>query len=153
MTTQEPSNENRRGLGLLGRSENVLPQSPDDAKLETFANHTPQREYWIHFDCPEFISLCPVTGQPDTARIQIRYIPNEICVETKSLKFYLSSFRNHAAFNEEVVNRILTDLVAECSPKQMVVRGSFGSRGGIRLTCQATFPDNAPLAGTMTPEV
>lgn len=153
MSTQEPSNENKRGLGLLGRSENVLPQSPDDAQLETFANHTTEREYWIHFDCPEFTSLCPVTGQPDTARIQIRYIPNEICVETKSLKFYLSAFRNHAAFNEEVVNRVLTDLVTVCAPKQMVVRGSFGSRGGIRLTCQAAHPADALLAATMTPEV
>ncbi len=149
--TSNPADE--RGLNLLGRSESRLPNSPDEAQLETFANHNATRDYWIHLDCPEFSSLCPVTGQPDTARIQIRYIPGEICVETKSLKFYLASFRNTAAFNEEVVNRILTDLVAACSPKQVVVRGSFGSRGGIRLTCQAAHPSDAPLAGTLTAEV
>lgn len=149
-----PSNpEDERGLNLLGRSESRLPTSPDDAQLETFVNHNASRDYWIHLDCPEFSSLCPVTGQPDTARVQIRYIPREVCVETKSLKFYLASFRNAAAFNEEVVNRILTDLVAACSPKQAVVRGSFGSRGGIRLTCQAAHPSDAQLAETLTPEV
>lgn len=137
------------GITLLGRSESRLPASPEDAVLETFPNRSSDREYWIHLDCPEFSSLCPVTGQPDTARIQIRYIPDARCIETKSLKFYLASYRNHAAFNEDVVNHILTDLVAACSPRQMVVRGTFGSRGGIRLTCQASSPADAPLAATL----
>ena len=136
-------------LGLLGRSENRLPAAPDAAILETFANRTPGRDYWIDLDCPEFSSLCPVTGQPDTARLQIRYIPNARCIETKSLKFYLAAFRNHAAFNEDIVNRILDDLVSACTPRQLVVRGTFGSRGGIRLTCQAAYPDSAPLSETL----
>lgn len=137
-------------LQLLGRSENRLPSRPDEAVLETFANRSAGRDYWIHLDCPEFSSLCPVTGQPDSACIQIRYIPGGRCLETKSLKFYLASFRNHAAFNEDVVNRILEDLSAACEPRQMVVRGTFGARGGIRLTCQASRPDNAPLAATLS---
>lgn len=142
------SDSRSQELNLLGRSENRLPSRPEEARLETFANRSSGRDYWIHLDCPEFSSLCPVTGQPDSARIQIRYIPGAKCVETKSLKFFLASFRNHAAFNEDVVNRILEDLVAACQPKEMVVRGSFGSRGGIRLTCQAAYPADAPLAAT-----
>ncbi|MFM7182847.1 MAG: preQ(1) synthase [Verrucomicrobiales bacterium] len=138
-----------RELSLLGRSENRLPASPEEAVIETFPNRSASRDYWIHLDCPEFSSLCPVTGQPDTARIQIRYIPGESCIETKSLKFYLAAYRNHAAFNEDVVNHILNDLVAACAPRQMVVRGTFGSRGGIRLTCQASSPADAPLAATL----
>ena len=136
-------------LSLLGRSESRLPARPEDARLETFANRSTGRAYWIHLDCPEFSSLCPVTGQPDSARIQIRYIPGDRCVETKSLKFYLAAFRNFAAFNEDAVNRILEDLNAACQPVELVVRGSFGSRGGIRLTCQAAWPADAPLAATL----
>jgi 7-cyano-7-deazaguanine reductase len=124
-------------LSLLGRSESQLPASPDDASLETFPNRNPERDYWIQLDCPEFTSLCPVTGQPDFANLQIRYIPDERCVETKSLKFYLASFRNRPSFNEEVVNRILTDLVAATDPREMKVHGQFGSRGGIALSVEA----------------
>jgi len=127
-------------LTLLGNSQTQWPQSPDDAKLETFPNRSPQHHYWVHLDFPEFSSLCPVTGQPDTARIQIRYVPNQICVETKSLKFYLTSFRNSKAFNEEIVNRILADLVTALDPKEVVVRGDFSPRGGISLTAQAAHP-------------
>lgn len=127
-------------LTLLGNSQTSWPQSPDQAKLETFPNRSPQHAYWVHLDFPEFSSLCPVTGQPDTARIQIRYIPDKVCVETKSLKFYLTSFRNTKAFNEEIVNRMLADLVAALDPKQLVVRGDFSPRGGISLTAQASHP-------------
>jgi 7-cyano-7-deazaguanine reductase len=136
-------------LTLLGRSDKRLPASPEQAVLETFENRSQDREYWIHLDCPEFSSLCPVTAQPDTARIQIRYFPGARCLETKSVKFYLASFRNHPAFNEEIVNRILGDLVAVCEPKQMVVRGDFSSRGGIRLTAQAGYPEPATEALTL----
>jgi 7-cyano-7-deazaguanine reductase len=138
-------------LSLLGRSENRLPSSPQDAKLEFFPNRHKVRDYWIHLDCTEFSSLCPVTGQPDMARIQIRYVPNELCVETKSLKFYMASFRNLPAFNEDIVNRVLTDLVTGCAPRRMVVRGTFGARGGIQLTCQASFPDGADAALGLLP--
>ncbi len=127
-------------LSLLGRSEHRLPASPDEATLETFPNRTPGRNYTIHLDCPEFSSICPVTGQPDTAHLEIRYIPDERCIETKSLKFYLASFRNHRSFNEEIVNRVLSDVVKACAPRQAVVRGKFAPRGGIQLTCEATHP-------------
>ncbi len=137
-----PGREDLQNLSLLGKSENRLPNSPDEATLDRFANLRPGRRYWITLTCPEFSSLCPVTGQPDTANIVIRYIPGDHCVETKSLKFYLASFRNQAAFNEEVVNRILDDLVALMNPQQISVRGDFGSRGGIQLTTEATFPDS-----------
>jgi 7-cyano-7-deazaguanine reductase len=138
-------------LTLLGHSETRLPASPDEARLETFANKHPQRNYWIHLDCPEFSSLCPVTGQPDMARIQIRYIPDTLCVETKSLKFYVASFRNVPSFNEDIVNRILTDLLTALKPRQAVVRGTFSPRGGIQLSCQACFPDGADLALGLPP--
>lgn len=128
-------------LTLLGRSENRLPQSPEEASLEVFPNRNADRNYWIELDYPEFSSLCPVTGQPDTAHLTIRYIPGERCVETKSLKFYLASFRNLASFNEDIVNRVLDDLVAACAPRRMSVSGRFSPRGGIRLTATASFPD------------
>lgn len=131
----------RSKLKLLGRSELRLPRSPDEAKLETFANRAPGRNYRIHLSAPEFSSICPVTGQPDTAHIGITYVPDKLCVETKSLKFYLASFRNFPAFNEAIVNRILDDLIKACAPRQMLVRGEFGARGGIQLTCEARFPD------------
>ncbi len=138
MTHPEPPE-----LTLLGHSERRLPASPQEAKLECFPNRHPQRNYWIHLDYPEFTSICPVTGQPDTARLQIRYVPDLKCLETKSLKFYLASFRNLPSFNEDIVNRILTDLVTSCSPRRMVVRGQFSPRGGVQLTCQACQPDGA----------
>ncbi|MGB6222842.1 preQ(1) synthase [Haloferula sp.] len=128
-------------LTLLGHSENRLPAKPEDAKLETFPNCRPGRRFWINLDCPEFSSLCPVTGQPDTAHIVIRYVPGETCVETKSLKFYLASFRNLPAFNEEIVNRILDDLVSAMNPTELYISGKFGSRGGIQLTCEASHPE------------
>lgn len=131
-------------LTLLGNSQTSWPQSPSDAKLETFPNHSPQSHYWVHLDFPEFSSLCPVTGQPDTARIQIRYIPDKVCIETKSLKFYLTSFRNHQSFNEEIVNRVLADIVAASQPREAIVRGDFSPRGGISLTAQASFPGPQP---------
>jgi 7-cyano-7-deazaguanine reductase len=127
-------------LTLLGHSENRLPARPEEAKLETFPNCRPGRRFWITLDCPEFSSLCPVTGQPDTAHVVIRYIPGESCVETKSLKFYLASFRNLPAFNEEIVNRILDDLVATMNPTELHISGKFGARGGIQLTCEASHP-------------
>jgi 7-cyano-7-deazaguanine reductase len=128
-------------LKLLGRSEHRLPQSPDEATLETFPNRAPGRNYRVTLSAPEFSSICPVTGQPDFALLEIVYAPGKLCLETKSLKFYLASYRNFPAFNESVVNRILDDLVKACAPRQMLVRGKFGARGGIQLTCEARFPD------------
>ena len=127
-------------FSFLGH-ESSLPASPDEAKLDTFANKSPGRDYTITLDCPEFSSLCPVTGQPDTAHLQISYVPDELCVETKSLKYYLASYRNLPCFNEEIVNRILDDLVAATKPQRMDVVGEFSPRGGISLTASASYPD------------
>lgn len=132
-------------LTLLGHSENRLPRSPEEARLEVFPNRNPQRSYTIELDYPEFSSLCPVTGQPDSAHLAIRYVPDRLCLETKSLKFYLASFRNLAAFNEDIVNRILDELAAACAPRRMTVQGRFSPRGGIRLTATASFPDPGPV--------
>ncbi len=139
--------EDLKNLSLLGKAESRLPASPDEAKLEVFPNQRPGRHYWITLNCPEFSSLCPVTGQPDAARLVIRYVPGDVCVETKSLKFYLASFRNQPAFNEEIVNRILDDLVSVLQPRELIVRGEFAPRGGIQLTTEAAYPEptrNAP---------
>src|ERR1700748_2659456 len=110
-------NPDRRGLKLLG-APSAFPESPSRDILETFDNRFVKRDYLIRFDCEDFTSLCPITGQPDFAHLEIEYVAAKRCVETKSLKFYLSSYRDTAAFNEEVANRILDDLVSACAPKQ-----------------------------------
>jgi 7-cyano-7-deazaguanine reductase len=127
-------------LTLLGNAGAAFPDSPAKAKLETFRNPYPNRDYWIQVACPEFTSLCPVTGQPDFADVSIDYIPDRLCVESKSLKFYLSSYRNVHSFNEEVVNRILDDFVRTCAPRKLKVVGRFVPRGGLSLTVTAEFP-------------
>jgi 7-cyano-7-deazaguanine reductase len=127
-------------LTLLGRSEAHIPASPAEARLETFPNPA-RRNYWIHFETDDFTSLCPVTGQADFARIDIDYVPDRSCVESKSLKFYLASYRNERAFNEAVTNRILDDFVRACSPREAIVTAQFSARGGIALTVRAQFPD------------
>ncbi len=127
-------------LTLLGRSERRIPSAPSPAILETFANPA-QRPYWIRFESADFTSLCPVTGQADFARITIDYLPGARCLETKSLKFYLASYRNERAFNEKVTNRILDDLVRAGKPRKMLIKAEFAARGGIALTVTAVFPD------------
>ncbi|GHT40068.1 NADPH-dependent 7-cyano-7-deazaguanine reductase [Bacteroidia bacterium] len=101
--------------------------------LETFDNKHPDRDYWVQLHCPEFTSLCPITGQPDFATIRIDYIPAVRMVESKSLKLYLFSFRNHGAFHEDCINIILNDLVALMQPKYIEVTGIFTPRGGISI--------------------
>ncbi len=123
---------NTDGLTLLKKGEMNYPQTPDASILETFENSNPQRDYWINFETDEFTSLCPLTGQPDFARITIDYIPNELCIESKSLKLFLFSFRNEGSFYEDVTNRIYTDLMEICKPRHLIVTGSFTARGGIR---------------------
>lgn len=140
-TTMSNTAETTDSLSLLGTSQHRLPASPDEATLETFPNRFPQRRYTIHLSAPDFASLCPVTGQPDSAHIEILYIPDQTCVETKSLKFYLASYRNHPLFNESIVNRILDDLVTATAPREAIVRGQFAPRGGIQLTCEARHPN------------
>ena len=101
------------------------------ARLETFPNPRPERDYEIAIDCPEFTSMCPKTGLPDFGTITIRYVPAAACLELKALKYYLLAFRNQGIFYEAATNRILDDLVAACQPKRMVVTGDFTARGGI----------------------
>ncbi len=108
--------------------------------LEWFENPAPEREYEIRFKCPEFTCLCPKTGQPDFAMIRIRYVPQSRCVELKSLKLYLWSFRDEGAFPEAVTNRILDDLVSLIAPRRMTVEADFNVRGGIHTVVQASFP-------------
>jgi len=108
--------------------------------LETFPNPNPERDYEVRFDCPEFTCLCPLTGQPDFATIRIRYTPDQRCVELKSLKLYLWSFRDEGAFHEAVTNRILDDLVAALAPRRVSVEGDFLVRGGIHTVVQASHP-------------
>jgi len=129
-----------RRLTLLGAGTVPLPASPDAARLEAFPNPCPRRDYAVAFDCPEFTSLCPVTGQPDFAHIAIEYRPRRLCVESKSLKLYLGAFRHQGGFAEGIVNRILDDLVACCRPRRATVTGRFTSRGGIALTVTASSP-------------
>lgn len=101
--------------------------------LETFQNQHPEHDYWVQFNCPEFTSLCPITGQPDFAEIKILYIPDQRMVESKSLKLYLFSFRNHGDFHEDCVNIILKDLVKLMNPRYIEVVGLFVPRGGISI--------------------
>ena len=112
--------------------------------LETFENPAPQRDYEIEHTAPEFTSVCPMTGQPDFGTIVVRYVPDRLCVELKSLKLYLFAFRDRGIFYEAVVNRILEDLVAATRPRRMAVRGEFRTRGGISSTVTASFPDEMP---------
>jgi len=129
-----------KSVTLLGAKRTEYPTSLDRARLEAFANPHPERDYWIRFDCPEFTALCPITGQPDFGEIIIRYVPNKKCIESKSLKLYLFSFRNEGAFAESIVNRVLDDLVRACKPRKAVVIGEFTPRGGIGITVEAAYP-------------
>jgi 7-cyano-7-deazaguanine reductase len=116
-----------------------MPTRPDK-QLESFPNPSPGRDYEIRFECPEFTCLCPRTGQPDFGTIRIRYTPDELCVELKSLKIYLWSFRDEGHFHEAVTNRILDDLVALLAPRKMVIEADFMVRGGIHTVVEARHP-------------
>jgi len=124
--------ENNNSLTLLG-NKTEYKQNYAPEVLETFTNKHPENDYWVHFDCPEFTSLCPITGQPDFATILIDYIPAVKMVESKSLKLYLFSFRNHGAFHEDCVNIIMKDLIRLMEPKYIEVKGIFTPRGGISI--------------------
>lgn len=122
------------GLTHLRRGETEYPREPDPAILETFANEHTGNRYWVTLDCPEFTSLCPVTGQPDFGHITIRYMPDRHCLESKSLKLYLFAFRNEQTFHESAVNRIAADIIDACHPSRLEVEGRFKPRGGISIT-------------------
>ena len=127
-----------QNLTMLKKNESNYPQSPEETTLETFTNLYPERDYIITFNCPEFTALCPVTGQPDFGKITIRYIADKTCIESKSLKMFLFSFRNHNSFHEEVVNMILSEIEQACSPRWCEVEGDFMPRGGIALNIKAS---------------
>jgi 7-cyano-7-deazaguanine reductase len=120
-----------------------MPVAQPTKKLEHFPNPAPDRDYEIEFDCPEFTCLCPLTGQPDFAHFKITYVPDQKCIELKSLKLYLWSYRNEGAFHERVTNTILDDLVKTCAPRKMKVFGHWFVRGGITTDVTVTFEKKA----------
>lgn len=125
--------EQLEGVTLLGNQHTNYKYDYDPNVLETFVNKHPDNDYVVTFDAYEFTSLCPKTGQPDLAKVVISYIPNEAMVESKSLKLYLFSFRNHGDFHEDCMNIILKDLVKLMNPKYIEVKGIFAPRGGIAI--------------------
>lgn len=129
------------GVSLLGNQGVAYPTDYNPEILETFENKHPENEYVVTFDCPEFTTLCPKTGQPDFGHIYISYIPRERMVESKSLKLYLFSFRNHGDFHEDCVNIIMKDLARLVDPKYIEVRGVFMPRGGISIYPFANMGD------------
>lgn len=133
--------EEEGSLSLLGNKGVKYPTDYDPTLLETFANRHPDRDYLVTLLCPEFTTLCPITSQPDFGKITINYIPGERMVESKSLKLYLFSFRNHGDFHEDVVNVILNDLVALMQPRYIEVLGQFMPRGGISIHPFANYAD------------
>ncbi len=146
MVRRKVKTRKKEELTLLGRKISGYPSSPQKAKLETFENQYPERDYWVTFACPEFTALCPRTGQPDFGTITIRYIPDKKCFEAKSLKLYLFSYRDMKIFNEEAVNKILDDLVKICRPQKAEVRGEFRPRGGISITVEVSYLKSNYLA-------
>ena len=137
---EERGVRSEEGLQALGKkTEYRMDYAPE--VLETFENKHPDNDYWVQFNCPEFTSLCPITGQPDFAEIKILYIPGRRMVESKSLKLYLFSFRNHGDFHEDCVNIIMKDLVKLMDPKYLEVTGWFMPRGGISIYPFANYAD------------
>ena len=110
--------------------------------LETFENKCRDREYEIDISCPEFTCVCPKTGQPDFATIHIKYVPDKLCIELKSLKLYMFSYRNEGEFHEHVTNKILDDIVVKCKPLRVEVTGDFNVRGGIKTVIRAKYEKN-----------
>jgi 7-cyano-7-deazaguanine reductase len=119
-----------------------MPSKPSK-ELETFANPRPERDYTIRISIPEFTCLCPKTGQPDFATLELEYVPEKLCIELKALKMYVWSFRDEGAFHEDVTNQILSDLVAACSPRFMRLTAEFNVRGGIYTSVVAEHRDPA----------
>ena len=128
----------KEGLKSLGsKTQYKMDYAPE--VLESFVNKHPDNDYWVRFNCPEFTSLCPITGQPDFAEIRISYIPDVRMVESKSLKLYLFSFRNHGDFHEDCVNTIMKDLIKLMDPKYIEVWGKFTPRGGLSIDPYANY--------------
>ncbi|WP_018407437.1 preQ(1) synthase [Methylocystis rosea] len=138
-----------KGAALLGRTA-ALPASPDEAELDLVPNPHKDETYLVRFTAPEFTSLCPVTGQPDFAHIVIDYVPAEWLVESKALKLYLGSFRNHGAFHEDCTLRIARDLVAAMAPKWLRIGGYWYPRGGMPI--DVFWQTGAPPEGLWLPD-
>ena len=136
--TSGRSKEELQGVSLLGNKTAYKSDYAPEV-LESFPNKHPQNDYWVKFNCPEFTSLCPMTGQPDFATIYISYVPDERLVESKSLKLYLFSFRNHGDFHEDCVNIIMKDLIKLMEPKYIEVWGKFTPRGGLSIDPYANY--------------
>ncbi len=128
----------KEGLKSLGKATEYKSDYAPEV-LECFENRHPENDYWVQFNCPEFTSLCPITGQPDFAEIRISYLPDRRMVESKSLKLYLFSFRNHGDFHEDCVNTIMKDLIRLMDPKYIEVTGFFTPRGGISIYPYANY--------------
>ena len=135
------TNDELQGVTLLGNQHVHYSDQYNPEVLETFPNKHPENEYLVTFNCPEFTTLCPKTGQPDFGHLYISYIPRERMVESKSLKLYLFSFRNHGDFHEDCVNIIMKDLVRLMDPKYLEVTGYFLPRGGISIYPFANYAD------------
>ena len=133
------SKEETAGVSLLGNQNVRYPDDYAPEVLETFVNKHPGNDYFVKFNCPEFTSLCPMTGQPDFATIYISYVPDMKLVESKSLKLYLFSFRNHGDFHEDCVNIIMKDLIKLMEPKYIEVWGKFTPRGGLSIAPYANY--------------
>ncbi len=118
-------------------STHYVYDAPDPAILEAFENRARNRDYLVELDYPEFTSLCPVTGQPDFARIRIRYVPDALCIESKSFKLYMVAYRGFGGFMETITNKILDDLAAVCRPRWMQVVALWNARGGTAITVTA----------------
>lgn len=131
-SNKDMKNRVDENLKLLGKKTEYKSDYAPEV-LETFVNRHMENDYFVKFNCPEFTSLCPITGQPDFATIYISYIPDELMVESKSLKLYLFSFRNHGDFHEDCVNKIMKDLVSLMNPRYIEVWGKFTPRGGISI--------------------
>ncbi|MBQ9364198.1 MAG: NADPH-dependent 7-cyano-7-deazaguanine reductase QueF [Schwartzia sp.] len=127
------------GISSLGEGRTVYRKDYAPEVLETFRNKHTENDYWVKFNCPEFTTLCPITGQPDFATLYISYVPDELMVESKSLKLYLFSFRSHGDFHEDVVNVVMKDLIKLMDPKYIEVWGKFLPRGGISIDPYANY--------------
>ncbi|MDR1396516.1 MAG: preQ(1) synthase [Desulfarculales bacterium] len=135
------------GLSKLGGVTSYRYRNPGPDILEAFANLYPQRDYLITLTHPEFTSLCPLTGQPDFATVTVRYVPDKLCVESKSFKLYMAAYRDHGAFMESLTNKIADDLIAVLSPRRLSVSGVFNVRGGTAISVQVDHIDPS-LPGT-----
>ena len=133
------NSNNNSGLTKLGRPSSFRYDNPDVSILEAFANAHPERDYRITFEHPEFTSLCPMTGQPDFGTIRLSYVPDALCVESKSFKLYMGAFRSHGSFMENLTNKIADDLVSLLHPRRLRVEGIFNARGGTSITVRVDY--------------